>query len=89
MSEALERNLEALDLTPEALDLEPQTDADLFNPTCLGVLRREDGLVLVEASSVKELKEKLSKYPPESVVAVWKGKKLKLKAEVKTMIRFE
>lgn len=73
----------------EALELEPQTDADFFNPTCLGVLRREDGLVIVEASSVKELKQELSKYPPESVVAVWKGKKLKMKAEVKTTISFE
>lgn len=66
-------------------DSEAEVNLDNFTPNCLAVLKQNEGLVVIEASSLRELKSELAKYPPEIVLAVWRGKKLQMKAEVKTM----
>ncbi len=73
-------------MSEQALDLTTQTVADLetkadFEPKALAVLNREGSLVIVEASSLAELKTELKNHSPETVVAVWKGKKLPIKKE--------
>lgn len=68
----------------ESLELEKQTDADFFDPKAMAVIKRAGELVYLEATSLRELKEELKNHNLESVVAVWKGKKLEVKAETKT-----
>ena len=68
----------------ESLELEAQTDADFFDPKAMAVIKRAGELVYLEATSLRDLKEELKNHNLDSVVAVWKGKKLTVKSEVKT-----
>lgn len=76
--------------TPEPLALEEApSEKKQKGDNWLALLWNKEGLMVRESAvNQKELKEKLSVYPAEALIEVWRGQRKRLVAKTKTVYNF-